>query len=415
MNNKCAGVTLWAAIVSLLLGGPAWSQADGETESRDGGIGSAIASGKAGVTLRYRYEFVDQESFDDNANASTLLIRLQYETAAWNGWSGFIQFDDLLEVLVNDFNSGAGTSSPRRNRYPVVADPNGSDMNQLYLQYAPNDDWRTRLGRTLINLDDQRFVGGVGWRQNEQTYDGGSLQFKGFDSTTLFYSYVANVNRIFGDTVPAGDNKSQTHLLNGRVELNKDWSVVGYAYLIDNEDVAAFSTDTFGIRASGKVEFGGQAFDLLGEFATQSDAANNPASFDADYYRLQAIWNGKSFSAGAGIESLGSDNSQGFRTPLATLHAFNGWADLFLATPPGGLEDFYLRGGYQYDKWGFQLIYHDFSAEAGGGSYGTEINALATRKIGDRYSLLLKFADFSSDNAAFVDTTKFWLMVTARY
>ena len=178
MNRNGTVAVLWAALAPLLVC-PVWAQDEAGSAADNGGIGSAIASGKAGVTLRYRYEFVDQESFDDNANASTLLIRLQYETAAWNGWSGFIQFDEILEVLVNDFNSGAGTSSPRRDRYPVVADPNGSDMNQLYLQYAPNDDWRTRLGRTLINLDDQRFVGGVGWRQNEQTYDGGSLQFKG--------------------------------------------------------------------------------------------------------------------------------------------------------------------------------------------------------------------------------------------
>jgi hypothetical protein len=27
------------------------------------------------------------------------------------------------------------------------------------------------LGRQRINLDDQRFVGSVGWRQNEQTFD----------------------------------------------------------------------------------------------------------------------------------------------------------------------------------------------------------------------------------------------------
>jgi len=412
MKSYGTAITVLAGVLSLVLCVSAWAQDDSTNADT---IGSAIVSGKASVSLRYRYEFVDEDSFDDDANASTLRLRLNYKTGAWNGWSGFLEFDEVLDVFINDFNSGAGTSNPGRLRYPVVADPSGSDLNQLYLQYAPNENWRTRIGRTRINLDDQRFVGGVGWRQNEQTYDGGSVQYKGFEDTTLFYSYVANVNRIFGQTVPAGDHKHNTHLLNGKVGLNKDWDVVGYAYLIDNDDAPASSTDTFGFRVNGKLELGSEAFSLLGEFATQSDSGNSPANYSANYFRLQALWNGKALNAGAGFESLGSDDGQSFRTPLATLHAFNGWADQFLLTPPGGLEDLYLRVGYKYDKWNFQLIYHDFTAETGGGSYGDEIDFSANRKLGDRYGLLLKIASFSADDAPFVDTTKFWLMLTASY
>ena len=34
------------------------------------------------------------------------------------------------------------------------------------------------------------------------------------------------------------------------------------------------------------------------------------------------------------------------QTPLATLHAFNGWADMFLTTPANGLQDLYFRASY---------------------------------------------------------------------
>ena len=376
---------------------------------------SAIASGEAGVTLRYRYEFVDQESFVKDANASTMLLRLNYETAAWRGWSSFLEFDHVFEVLSTSFNSGAGTSSPRRDEYPVVADPKGPDLNQFYLQFTPSDTIRARAGRQRILLDDQRYVGGVGWRQNEQTYDGASILYKGIPGAEIFYSYVANVNRIFGTSVPAGDHRQDTHLLNGRMALGEAWKLVGYAYVIDNEDEPSFSTSTFGIRATGSFKSGDSTFDLLGEIATQSDNANNPANFDTGYIRLQGTWSLDRFSAGVGFESLGSDNGQGFRTPLATLHAFNGWADLFLATPGGGLEDLYLKGGFKPGKWNLQLIYHDFSAEAGGGDYGSEVDFSASRKLGSRYDLLVKFARFSADNAAFQDTTKFWLMLTAGF
>lgn len=385
------------------------------THAEDDRLTAAIVSGNANFDLRYRYEFVDQGNIADDANASTLLMRLNYETADWNGWSGFVEFDQVVEVLLDDFNSGAGTSSSDRDRYPVVADPNGSDLNELYLQYVPSKEWRLRLGRQRIVLDDERFVGGVVWRQNEQTYDGASVVYTGFDRTTIFYSYVGNANRIFGSGVDAGDHEQDTHLLNVSVGLDEDWRVIGYAYLIDNDDAPAFSTNTFGFRVNGKLALGEQSIGLLGEVATQSDAGNAPANFDTTYFRLQALWSIGDFTIGPGIESLGSDNGQGFRTPLATLHAFNGWADQFLATPAAGLQDLYLRAGYRYAGWNLQAIYHDFSAEMGGEDFGGELDLLATRKLGDRYDLMLKFASFDADSAAFNDATKFWVMLSAHF
>jgi len=380
-----------------------------------GGIAEAVAAGAADFSLRYRYEFVDQDNFDENANASTLRLRLNYETAAWRRFSGFIEFDQVIEVLLKDFNSGAGTSGPNRDQYPVVADPDGPDLNQLYLQYAPDEDLRLRLGRQRINLDDQRFVGGVGWRQNEQTYDSLSVRYDGWEQTTVFYSYVANVARIFGSAVPAGNHEQNTHLLNVRVDLDPNVRVVGYAYLIDNDDAPAFSTNTFGLRAEGGVDVGGGRLDLLGEVATQSDAGNAPASFDADYYRAQATWKAGAWSVAGGIESLGSDDGQAFRTPLATLHAFNGWADLFLTTPADGLDDLYLRAGLDLGGWQLDLRLHDFSAETGGADYGSELDLAAKRGLGERYDLLLQVATFDADDPSFSDTTKAWLMLTARF
>lgn len=378
-------------------------------------LATAITSGDASLNLRHRYEYVDQDSFSEDAHASTLRMRLNYATGSWRDWSGFIEFDQVLEVLLNDYNSGQGTSTGDRDKYPVVADPNGSDLNQLYLQYAPNADWRTRVGRQRILLDDQRYVGGVGWRQNEQTYDSLSVQYKGFENTTVFYSYVANVNRIFGSDVPAGDQEQDTHLLNVNVGLTDAWKVVGYAYLIDNDDAPAFSTDTFGLRLNGNVAVGEGKLAIIADVATQSDAANNPTDYDATYFRVQGDWSLDALTLGVGFESLGSDNGQGFRTPLATLHAFNGWADQFLSTPGAGLEDLYLKVGYKYKPWGFTLVYHDFSAESGGDDFGSEIDLSAGRSLGERYKLLLKLAAFDSDDPAYSDTTKAWLMLTAGF
>lgn len=402
-----------AALAAILVFSLPATAADEPETSSD--IAAAITSGDASIALRYRYEYVDQDAFADKAGASTLRLRLNYKTGIWRNWSGFVEFDQVMEVLVDDFNSGAGTSGPNRSQYPVVADPNGSDLNQLYFQYAPNEDWQTRIGRQRILLDDQRYVGGVGWRQNEQTYDALSVQYKGFENTQLFYSYVANVNRIFGSEVPAGDHEQDTHLLNAKVELAEGWNVVGYAYLIDNDDAPAFSTNTYGARVNGTFALGDGRAAVLADVARQSDAANAPARYDADYFRLQGTWTLDALGFGIGYESLGSDNGQGFRTPLATLHAFNGWADQFLGTPPTGLEDLYVKATYTMKPWGFQLVYHDYSAESGGGDYGSEIDLSAGRGLGKRYKLLLKLAAFNADSTAFTDTTKAWLMLSAGF
>lgn len=399
-----------SATLLLSLAAPAVAEEDTHAD-----LATAIASGSASVNLRYRYEFVDQDAFSEDANASTVRLRLNYKTGAWRGWTAFTEFDQVIEVLVDDFNSGAGTSGANRSQYPVVADPEGPDLNQLYFQYAPSDDWQTRVGRQRILLDDQRFVGGVGWRQNEQTYDSLSVEYTGFDKTRIFYSYVANANRIFGSDVPAGDNDQDTHLLNAKVGLNEGWDVVGYAYLIDNDDVPAFSTNTFGIRVNGGFELGDGRAAVLADIARQSDAGNAPDSFDAEYFRLQGMWTLDALTLGIGYESLGSDNGQGFRTPLATLHAYNGWADQFLGTPGTGLDDLYFKAAYKVKPWNIQLVYHDFSADAGSEDYGSEIDLSAGRGLGDRYKLLLKLAMFNADSASYTDTTKAWVMLTAGF
>ena len=385
-------------------------------------LGSAISSGKATIAGRYRYEHVDQDNALDDANASTLRLRLNYRTGQWNGWSAFAEFDHVFHVLLDDFNSGAGTS-PRRDEYSTVADPKGSDMNQMYLDYSANDNLKLRFGRQRILLDNQRFVGGVGWRQNEQTYDAFTLNTKAIPRTALSYSYLNQVRRIFGSTVPGGKAALDGHLLNAKISISEGFSVTPYYYLLDYKDASSFvnSTGTFGIRIAGNIKAGGGKVTLLGEFASQADVGDNPNSYDADYAHVSALWaleNGLSF--GVAFESLGSDPGAGtaFRTPLATGHAFKGWADQFLGTPAAGLEDTYFTVRYKAGKWNLAGVYHDFSSEFGSSDYGDEFDFSAGRKLGERYGLLLKGAFFSADSSSpltNVDTNKFWIMLTASY
>jgi hypothetical protein len=74
---------------------------------------------------------------------------------------------------------------------------------------------------------------------------------------------------------------------------------------------------------------------------------------------------------------------------------------------------------YKVASWNLQAVYHDFSSEADGSAFGTELDVSAGRKLGDRYGLLLKAGLFDADSASpltsAVDTNKFWVMLTANY
>lgn len=378
---------------------------------------TALTSGKTGINVRARYEGVDKDNPLKDANALTARLRLNYKTGEWQGWSAFAEYDHVFHVL-RDFNAGGGTTPAKDGVYQTVADPKGSDLNQLYLDYSVSEDWKLRIGRQRVLLDNQRFVGGVGWRQNEQTYDAFAVSSSAIRKTALTYAYVGQVRRIFGQTSAAGSMNVDTHLLNAKVTINDSWSVTPYYYYIDNQDAAATSTGTLGARLAGNVKVGEGKIGLVAELATQSDAGNNPVSYDADYAHLSALWSMENgLSLGLGYESLGTDSSnfESFRTPLATLHAFQGWADMFLSTPDAGIDDLYLTAKFKAGKWNLTGVYHDFSAETGSFDYGTELDVSAGTKISKNYGLLFKGAFFSTDSLSYVDTNKFWIMFTANY
>ena len=120
------------------------------------GITKALGDSKVNISLRARYEVVDQDDIDNNANALTLKSRLTLKTGAYSGLSLSLEVDDVTQII-DDYNS---TGNGKTN-YPVIADPAGTDVNQAYLQYK-NGKLTATAGRQRILHNNQRFVGGVG-------------------------------------------------------------------------------------------------------------------------------------------------------------------------------------------------------------------------------------------------------------
>ena len=390
---------------------------DAQEKSEDKSLDAALTSGEAHLAFRYRFEHVDQDGFAEDADASTVRLRLNYKTGTWQNVWGFLEFDYIAELFFDNFNS-LGGSSPDRNRYPVVADPKGPDLNQLFFEYAPNAQTKVRAGRERIVLDNHRWVGDVGWRQNIQTYDAAGFNYNGWPNTEVFYRYITTVRRITGDNVPSGRHDNDTHILHVQVKLSDDWVVIPYLYAIDNKDAPSLSSTTIGARVTGKAELAGGKLDLVAELATQSDAANNPVNYDALYWNAGATWTMENgLSVGLAFDSLGGDENvagASLQTPLATLHAHQGWADQFLSTPDAGINDLFVTVKYKIGPWNLTGVYHDFSAEAGSSDWGTELDLSAGRSLWDRYGILFKAALYNADQHA-TDTNKFWIMFTGNY
>lgn len=382
-----------------------------------GSLGEAIDNGTPIIDLRMRYEHVDQDGFANDADALTGRARLGYETGSFYGFSLLADFDLITHFGAEDFNSTVNG----RTAYPVVADPDMGQLNRLQLSYAGLPDTRVVVGRQRIILDNARFVGNVGWRQNEQTFDAARVTNTSLPDTTVDYAYIRRVNRIFGAGSAAGEFEGDTHLVNLAYDGIGFIDLTGYAYLLDLNEAPALSTATYGLRASAPFRLSDQAsLRLTGEYAHQTDYADNPLSLDLDYYLGEATLSYGPAGLTGGYEVLGSDGTTGFSTPLATLHAFNGWADVFLTTPGNGLEDAYARASYALTglpmgrKLVLAVAWHDYSAEEGGADFGNEVDVVANLVLTDSLSLNLKFASYDGEGG-YASRDKSWVSLTYAY
>ncbi len=391
--------------------------------------------GKIYGDLRYRYEHVDQVGFSKDATASTLRSRLGFVSGIYKDFQGAVEVDHIGTIGTSRYNSTING----KTQFPVVADPHSTELNALWLKWTGLPDTSVKFGRQPIDLDNLRFIGTVAWRQNDQTYDAVVFKNDTIEDVKFFYSYVNQVNRVFGHNSPQGKFEGDIHLGRLEYEILPNQIFTAYTYWLDfnrNRNltpIATFglSTKTYGLRFVGHLPLRND-FKVLYQIegARQHDLGRNPTDFTVSYYHVApgVAWRTLSFEAG--IESLGSNGIKSFSTPLATLHAHNGWADQFLVTPVQGLQDRYLKLKYVtagLGKWidntVIQLIYHDFNSVKGSMNYGTEWNASITRAIkGQDLSIPFiklvdvgfKYADYNAKDL-FADTRKGWFTLGATF
>ena len=387
--------TLAAAISLAALGAPAAGQAGVMDD-----LHPALHGGKATLDLRLRAEYVDYETTPET-DAETLRTVLGYRSGDFHGASAYLEFENVSSLGNGDYNSGTTGAGNGQVQFGLIADPALTQVNQSYLEA-----FGLRAGRQKIVYDNARFIGDVAWRQNDQVYDAVS-----FANTTwvkdlsLSAAWLTRVHNIYGAT-----RAVEAPLLNVRYAALPEARVGAFYYAVEEKTAPASSWQHAGARVDGTL--GNFLYEV--SFAEQSDYADATAAGtpDASYTDLQLGWKFGAITIKA-QETL----EKGFRTPLATLHAFNGWADRFLATPANGLEDSNLKllatvGGFK-----LALAAHDFKAEATDDDYGQEVDFSIGRDLRPGMNLLLKYAEFNADGSVPTfsnDTRKAWLQLTCK-
>lgn len=405
-----------ALALSLASGGVPGAFAADAAPAEAASLGEALTGGKLLLNLRPRYEYVEQDGRAEEANAITLRTLVGWQTKPWYGLSVTLEGIAVSHLWDEEFND----TKNRKTQYPIVADPENVDFNQLFVDYTGLPDTRIRLGKRSIKLDNVRFLGNVEFRQVMQVFTGLSVDNHSLPGVELYAGHFWRIKNVF----------AEQHSI--RLEVaHADWTwspgnhLVGYGYFLDQPStvsttgLADNSNRSLGVRADGAYPIGGE-WKLLytAEYARQDDYADGDSRIDADYNRLGLGGKWKEFYARVDHEKLGSnDGLYAFQTPLGTNHLFQGWADQFLTTPRQGIRDTFVSAGAPVGPLKVWGEYHWLKSDVGDIDWGTEFDLAASMPLRKGLVGKLEFAQFKEGDVVAAsrkrDTTKFW--VTLQY
>ena len=369
--------------------------------------------------IRPRYENADVVSNGvDAGNAFTARTHLAITGALFgaSGLSATVGLQSVNNFGYNKYNDGSNGRD-----YDKIVDPQAAMLSEASVDYTVGKT-AFHAGRSQVNLDNQRFIGTVGWRQLERSYDTIYIANSDVKNLNLLAAYVYGFAGVANTTT----TDTASVLLHADYTVMPALKITAYGYLL------ASIHDTYGIALTGKVDAGAK-LTYRAEYAKQNDPSLEyhvkDVKADADYYNLDLGANISGLLAGVNyeVQSGASGSSTNFTTPLGTNHKFNGWADQFLKTPTGGLQDANIRLGYKAKGFGKLLgVYHSFTADtkmasASGTSddLGTEIDAVYVNKIPGMKNLkgLVKYASYSKGKVTghTHDVQKFWAQLDYRF
>ncbi|WP_332638902.1 alginate export family protein [Brevundimonas sp.] len=363
---------------------------------------------------RLRSETVDQQGFIEQAHALTVRTRLGWRSPTADGLQLLVEGEGV--AVLDDRYSAPVDPVPGR---PAVADGETLELNRAQVRWTGLSDTEITLGRQRLTVGNSRFVGNVGWRQNEQTFDAVRVASTALKPLTLTWVFADRVQRPLGHEHAQGVWRGDIHLLQAETDTPVG-RLSGFGLSVDLDNAAAFSSTTVGARlTSTRLVSGDRSLTWSAEYAVQTDAGANPANYSLDFQAVAVGLLSPRWSVGAGYERFDGDGLSGFQTPLGTGHGFLGWSDVITTTPPFGVRDLFLRGhvGVPVGSRTLRLAAeaHAFHDADGDFALGRELDLSATLPVDSHWSVELKAAHFDGDHPAFGDADKGWLTLEYRY
>lgn len=396
----------------------------------------SVKAGKSMTSFRLRYEYVDQNAKAEKGNALTLRSLIGWQTAPFHNFSIGAQVIDVSKLENRYDDRALGNPEPGKGQHPIIADPDNTDINQLYVDWTGIRNTKFRVGRQQVNLDNVRFVGDIGFRQVMQVFDGVSVINKSIPDTEITVAHFDRVKQI-NTRLRSGD----LDIVNAKYRISPSESVTAYGYFNNFNDLgfnaanglgagADASSKTLGLRLDGAHGFTPEWKGLYtAEYAKQDEYSGGDNRIDAHYYKLGGGAMYKSWFVRFDHETLSSNDGQyAFQTPFGTNHLFQGWADQFLVTPKQGIKDnFVTFGGKPISDLTLLAEYHVFDADEnfakfGGGfgdQYGKEFDVSAMYSVSAKFWVKAEYANFQEEDRIALatgrkpDVEKVWL--TAMY
>jgi len=435
---------------------------------------------KLDAQIRPRYEMVDDKTLNAagtdkkfaKANAFTVRTKLKVTGNLFDvdGLSASVGIISVNNFGSHDYNAKDGHNYMDGTKpYAVVLDPQKAMISNAEINYKVGNTL-LHAGRGQVNLDNQRFIGTVGWRQLERSYDSVFIANNSVKNLSLLAAWVyglqgvGNVptkahytlNKKTGKAEwvsatqsPIGEDTYDTNtvLLHAAYTVAPALKITAYDYMIAN------FADIYGIALTGNVKMDALKLNYRAEYAAENDPTMEIHKHGADVYnKTTGLWSSKKVDAtyynldlGANISGIlagvnyefqsgkslndTSATTKTFYSPLGTNHKFNGWADMFLTgTPDGGLIDANARLGYKAKGFGkFLAIYHQFTTDKNmldskgiqTDDLGSEIDVVYVNKIPGVKNLtgLLKYADYSKGKVAKYNHDKklFWAQLDYKF
>jgi len=372
-----------------------------DLESEPTSLWAAMASGNHWVDLRLRAENVDASGMDDRAMALTLRGAVGWMSLPYEGFSVALEMEGVGVIGADTYNDTFNGETSR----PVIADPQGGELNQAWARYELANGFAVQVGRQHLDLGNGRLVGSEPWRQTDRTYDAATLSGELGGDLRFMGAYIQEVHGVTGLSTEA-----DTLLLRATYPLGDLGRTEAYSYYVDLEDALFPATHTVGARAELEIDVGDRGLDFQAEFANQRDSGDNPNRVDAGYWHISLGSQFGPLTYKVGSEILQGSTAAGnnFTTPLGSVHAFNGLADMFATTPGLGLDDLYHSVSGELAGFQFEATYHQFRSYRSSQKYGTELDLTVGRTLASGLRTGVGTADYKADTFG-VDTLKAWV------